>query len=261
MNYVTSDMFRSNSNISESRGHAENPRQRSLATRHSPLATGFTLIELILVMVILTTILGMAGPSLRGFFARHQIDDTAARIIALTQFAQSQAICEGRTYRLNFDESRKTYWLTVQDQGAYRDLYTEWGRVFMLAPDISMQLWDLDREGLRHYVEFNALGRTTPCTIQLIGPKGMASHSKRQIQASCLAKSKLSELVASQAWQNTARSGNFGRDWPDYEWKLESSSWRLSSVYELAVRVSWQGPASVENRSVLLSTLVYAEND
>ena len=172
MNYVASDMFRSNSNISESRGHTENPRQRPLATRHSPLATGFTLIELILVMVILTTILGMAGPSLRGFFSRHQIDDTAARIIALTQFAQSQAICEGRTYRLNFDESRKTYWLTVQDQGAYRDLYTEWGRVFMLAPDISMQLWDLDREGLRHYVEFNALGRTTPCTIQLIGPKG-----------------------------------------------------------------------------------------
>ena len=89
----------------------------------------------------------------------------------------------------------------------------------------------------------------------------MASHSKRQIQASCLAKSKLSELVASQAWQNTARSGNFGRDWPDYEWKLESTSWRLSSVYELAVRVSWQGPTPVENRSVLLSTLVYAEND
>ena len=169
-------MFRLNSNSSESRGHTECPRQRSLATRHSPLATasatGFTLIELILVMLILTTILGMAGPSLRGFFSRHQIDDTAARIIALTQFARSQAICEGRTYRLNFDESRKTYWLTVLDQGAYRDLYTEWGRVFMLAPDISMQLWDLDREGLRHYVEFSALGRTTPGTIQLIGPKG-----------------------------------------------------------------------------------------
>lgn len=180
-------MFRLNSDISESRGPTENPRQPSLATRHSSLATasatrhsplvtasatGFTLIELILVMLILTTILGMAGPSLRGFFARHQIDDTAARIIALTQFAQSQAICEGRTYRLNFDESRKTYWLTVQDQGAYRDLYTEWGRVFMLAPDISMQLWELDREGLRHYVEFSALGRTTPGTIQLIGPKG-----------------------------------------------------------------------------------------
>ena len=89
----------------------------------------------------------------------------------------------------------------------------------------------------------------------------MASHSKRQIQASCLAKSKLSELVASDAWQNTSRSGTFGTDWPDYEWTLESSSWMLSSVYELAIRVSWQGPTPVENRSVLLSSLVYAENE
>ncbi len=89
----------------------------------------------------------------------------------------------------------------------------------------------------------------------------MASHSKRQIQASCLAKSKLSELVVSQAWQNTARSGNFGKDWPDYEWTLESSSWMLSSVTELAVRVSWEGPASLERRSVMLSTLVYAGDE
>lgn len=165
-------MFRSNSNKSNSRGYPGDPRQRSLATRHSPLATAFTLIELILVMLILTTILGMAGPSLRGFFSRRQIDDTAARIISLTQFARSQAVCEGRTYRLNLDESRHTYWLTVLDQGVYRDLNTEWGRIFMLPPDISVQLWDLDLDGLRHFVEFNPLGRTTPGTIQLIGAKG-----------------------------------------------------------------------------------------
>lgn len=158
------------------RRQAEHPRRRPFATRHSSLVTcraaGFTLIELILVMLILTTVLGMAGPKLRGFFSRHQIDDTAARIIALTQFAKSQSVCEGRTYRLNFDQSRAIYWLTVQDQGAYRDLYTEWGRVFKLPQDLSMKLWDLALDGSRHYVEFTALGRTTPGTIQLIGPKG-----------------------------------------------------------------------------------------
>jgi len=153
-----------------------NSRQRFLATRHSPLATssapGFTLIELILVMLILTTILGMAGPSLRGFFGRHQIDDAATRIICLTQFARSQAVCEGRTYRLNFDKDRQTYWLTVLDQGTYRDLNTEWGRIFMLPEDITLKLWELDLDGSRHFVAFNPLGRTTPGTIQLIGSKG-----------------------------------------------------------------------------------------
>lgn len=183
MIYVTSDMFRLNSILSKSRGHTENSRQRSLATshsslvtdsatHHSPLATGFTLIELILVMLILTTVLGMAGPSLRGFFSRHQIDDTAARIIALTQFARSQAVCEGRTYRLNFDKDRHTYWLTVLDQGVHQDLSTEWGRIFMLPEDISLKLWDLDLDGSRSFAEFTPMGRTTPGTIQLIGSKG-----------------------------------------------------------------------------------------
>ena len=41
---------------------------------------GFTLIELILVMVILCTVLGMAGPSLRGFFSQRQVEDAAASI-------------------------------------------------------------------------------------------------------------------------------------------------------------------------------------
>jgi len=88
----------------------------------------------------------------------------------------------------------------------------------------------------------------------------MASHSRKQIQASCLAKSKLSELVVSDDWQNAARSGTFGKDWPDYEWTLESSNCKVESVYELEVRVSWAGPVSVENRSVMMSTLIYAED-
>src|SRR3972149_3661562 len=69
----------------------------------SERSVGFTLLELILVMVILSTVLAMAAPSLRGFFASRQIQDAAAQILALTQFARSQAVSEGTTYRLNFD--------------------------------------------------------------------------------------------------------------------------------------------------------------
>ena len=54
-------------------------------------AAGMTLLELILVMLILSTVLAMAAPSLRGFFTSRRIDDAAAQILALTQFARSQA--------------------------------------------------------------------------------------------------------------------------------------------------------------------------
>ena len=132
----------------------------------------FTLIELILVMVILCTVLGMAGPSLRGFFSQRQIEDAGASIMALAQFAKSQAVCEGRTYRLNLDSIDRTYWLTVQDQGAFRDLNTEWGRIFLLPPEVTLKIWDLELDGRTTYAEFSSLGRTTPGTIQLVSSKG-----------------------------------------------------------------------------------------
>jgi prepilin-type N-terminal cleavage/methylation domain-containing protein len=85
----------------------------------------------------------------------------------------------------------------------------------------------------------------------------LASQSKRQIQAVYLAKSKLAELVASQTWQNSSKSGNFGSDWLDYEWQLEVDEWKLDSVYQLELRVSWDKVTRLEKRSVVLSTLVY----
>ncbi len=85
----------------------------------------------------------------------------------------------------------------------------------------------------------------------------MASHSKRQIQAVYLAKSKLAELIASQNWKNSSKSGNFGSDWLDYEWQLETAEWQIESVYQLDLRVSWDKVTQLEKRSVSLSTLVY----
>jgi prepilin-type N-terminal cleavage/methylation domain-containing protein len=98
----------------------------------SARATGFTLLELILVMLILSTVLAMAAPSLRGFFGSRQAQDTAAQMLALTQFARSQAISEGVVYRLNFDPKDRVDWLTAWKSGAFEELETEFGQVFTL---------------------------------------------------------------------------------------------------------------------------------
>ncbi len=85
----------------------------------------------------------------------------------------------------------------------------------------------------------------------------MAGHAKRQIQAVYLAKSKMAELVASQDWKNSSKSGNFDSEWLDYEWQLETKNWQVDSVYQLDLRVSWDKVTKLEKRSVVLSTLVY----
>jgi len=134
---------------------------------------GFTLLELILVMVILSTVLAMAAPSLRGFFGSRKTHDTAAQILALTQFARSQAICEGIIYRLNFDTRKRTYWLTAQKSGTFEKLETEVGRVFSLPKDIVMELKGVDEEDDKMFLSFTPQGTVTAGTIRLIDRRGL----------------------------------------------------------------------------------------
>lgn len=147
-------------------------RQMVMQKTHYIFAYGFTLLELVLVMVILCTVLAMAAPSLRGFFASCETSDAAAQLVALTQLARSQAIAEGRVYRLNLDVQRRTYWLTVQEQGAFRELYSEFGRVFSLPKDTLIELENIPKYGSDHYVEFSPQGRTQAGTIRLTNRRG-----------------------------------------------------------------------------------------
>jgi type II secretion system protein H len=134
---------------------------------------GFTLLELILVMVILSTVLAMAAPSLRGFFGSRKTHDEAARLLALTQFARSQAISEGIIYRLNFDTNDRTYWLTSQQAGIFEELETEFGYVFTFPSDITVELEDVDKEDNEMFFAFTPQGTVTAGTIRLIDRRGL----------------------------------------------------------------------------------------
>jgi len=136
------------------------------------LAEGFTLLELVLVMVIICTVLAMAAPSLRGFFASRKTVDAAAQLTALAHLARSCAVAEGKTYRLNLDTEAGTYWLTAQHGGGFRKLGTEFGRVFSL-PEGTRASWKEPAEAaFRRYLTFSPGGRTDATTIELRGLQG-----------------------------------------------------------------------------------------
>ena len=135
---------------------------------------GFTLLELVLVMVILSTVLAMAAPSLRGFFASRQTHDTAAQILALTQLARSQAISEGIIYRLNFDTRERTYWLTAQQAGTFEKLKTGFGQIFTLPKDMVMELEGIEEQDSEMFLAFTPQGTVTAGTVRLIDRGGRA---------------------------------------------------------------------------------------
>jgi len=143
-----------------------------LEERSRQLRRGFTLLELILVMVILSTVLALAAPSLRGFFASRQIHDAAAQILSLIQLAGSEAASQGTTYRLNFDTAEGMYWLTARQGGSFDKLGTEFGRQFSLPRDTTVELTGASRDARLDYIAFGPEGTFTPATITLTDRRG-----------------------------------------------------------------------------------------
>ncbi|MHC4430249.1 MAG: type II secretion system protein [Planctomycetota bacterium] len=85
----------------------------------------------------------------------------------------------------------------------------------------------------------------------------LGGQARRQIEAASLARTKLTELTASDDWKTSQQDGDFGDDWPGYRWTAEVSSWTDSTMSQLDLTVFWQSRG--KERSVTLSTLVNPE--
>src|SRR5215208_532805 len=63
--------------------------------RSAGVRSGFTLIELILVLGLLLIVAGISYPTLKNFFRGRALDSEARRFLSLTRYAQSRAAAEG----------------------------------------------------------------------------------------------------------------------------------------------------------------------
>ena len=130
-------------------------------------AGGFTLLELIVVLVLVSVVLALAAPSLRRFARGRKTSDTAAHLLALTHLARSQAVAQARLYRLNVDPEAGTYWLTAQDAGAFVTLQSDYGRVFRFPDDVTVTVEADEPFDDTPYVQFYPDGRSDSAVIEL----------------------------------------------------------------------------------------------
>ena len=80
----------------------------------SPSRRAFTLIELILVMALITIVVSVSLPSLKGFFKGRDLDSEARRFLSLTRYGASRAVAEGVPIELYVDTQQKLYGLRAQ---------------------------------------------------------------------------------------------------------------------------------------------------
>ena len=100
---------------------------------------GFTLIELILVMALITVVMALISPSLGGFLRGRSMQSEVSRFISLTHYAQARAAHEGIPMRLWVDPELRTYGLAseyVLSQGGQDPRLRE----YELAPDLEVEV-------------------------------------------------------------------------------------------------------------------------
>jgi prepilin-type N-terminal cleavage/methylation domain-containing protein len=90
------------------------PASGSAARFADQARRGFTLIELILVMALLTIVISLTAPRLSRFFHGRTLDSEARRLLALTRSGQSRAVSEGVPMDLWVDAGQGTFGLEAE---------------------------------------------------------------------------------------------------------------------------------------------------
>lgn len=76
---------------------------------------GFTLIELILVMMVLSTVLALAAPQLSGFMWGRNLQEEGRRLQALSRYGRSVAVSQSTPMQLWIDPLKGSYGLAPRE--------------------------------------------------------------------------------------------------------------------------------------------------
>jgi Tfp pilus assembly protein FimT len=91
----------------------------------------------LLVLALLTLVVSAVVPNFSKFSIGRQGKYTSTQFLALTRYARSSAISEGRTHRINFED--KAFWVTVDDgSGTFVQLGNEYGKRHELPSNVTM---------------------------------------------------------------------------------------------------------------------------
>jgi type II secretion system protein H len=145
--------------------------------RRRPRQSGFTLLELVLVMLIITIVLGMAAPSMRGWRRATNLKGAAEDFITVTRYARVQAVSSGSIHRVVLEPASGRYYVTVQSGQNFvaMDSNLSSGTV----PSDFHAQWADQQSAERGYVEFQPNGRAQAARVRF------SSDFGEQVEVEC----------------------------------------------------------------------------
>lgn len=132
---------------------------------------GFTLLELVLVLVVICAITAIAVPSLRGWREGARLRDSAGELVAMTRWARSQAVTTATVHRLEVDAADGTFRVTMREGETFSEIKSDFGRSFRLPSGLRIALTN-DVGAPAASVDFYPTGRTQPARATLRADDG-----------------------------------------------------------------------------------------
>lgn len=129
---------------------------------------GFTLIEVMLVVVVLAVALGVAVPNLSVSWQNFGVQKAADDLAYLMRYAQDRAVRADKQLRMNFVVQARSYALTEESiddrdpsaEKKFQPVAGRWGKLVVLPEAINM-------EPTQNSVDFSADGRMSRVRVVL----------------------------------------------------------------------------------------------
>lgn len=135
--------------------------------------SGFTLVELLVVIVVIGLSMGMVAPRLAPDLFRTDFDAAARRLSGTMSSARSRAMLSGEPWAMTFDLDADAYWIQPALLGAERG---DAVRRVRLPEGVSVRWLEIGQRGRllsgQNMLEFRPMGMTQPAVICLESDEG-----------------------------------------------------------------------------------------
>ncbi len=130
------------------------------------------MIELVLVLLILGMSAMIAVPALAPFSRGRKLNDTAGQLLALSRYAQDQAMANGMSVRLTIDTQTGAFALEKEGAEGYTQLTTGAGVGFSAVDGVKLDWEGQSDAATQGYIQFDADGGHDVATVKITGSDG-----------------------------------------------------------------------------------------
>lgn len=100
---------------------------------------GFTLIESIIVVIIISLICALVLPNSSKILSNIKIRSTIRQIGAVHNYARQQAVIRGTDYKVNYNLAEKSCWITKREDDTFTRLSGREGKTLFIPQEIPFE--------------------------------------------------------------------------------------------------------------------------